>query len=284
MMLSTTARSINLVKKAKIKGIKSTGSIRNYQACIKLFLDWCLINSIPPERASSLLILEAYLGEKSEVYKQKTLDQHRMALNFAYSKKLKFVKSLLDTVLNTRAYSLNQVAEITNEMEEQNTISILLCYFCGLRAHELCTLQRFDEGERTDTRTWSSELFQSIDNFSIYLVSGKGGLIRQVAIPNELVVALEKFRLDVPRKIRDRKIFYYINYDIPYGHKLSQRFSRASFSKLGFSNGLHGLRHSYTKNRIRTLLKVGFDYEDAKLIVSQEIGHFRASIIGCYMR
>lgn len=277
-------KSIKLLKKAKQKGLNSIGTINAYQVCTKLYLDWCDINGVPLDRRSSMMSLNAYLLEKSEIYQQKTIDQHRMALNFAYSKKLSFAKSLLDTVLNSREYTLKDVLLIIRNVHEKNALAIILCFVCGLRAHELCTIQRFDENRRTNTRSWSDELFTLMENYSIYHVTGKGGLIRRIAIPNEFTELLENYRLKNPKAVRDRKINYTMNYAIGYGQALSQCFSRSSNKILGYSTGLHGLRHSYVKNRIRTLVKNGIDYEAARLIISEEIGHFRPTIISCYMR
>jgi integrase len=81
-----------------------------------------------------------------------------------------------------------------------------------------------------------------------YLVTGKGGLRRYVAIPTALATIIEALRLTEPRKVRDREIYYQMHYDLGFGKALSQCFSRASIKHLGRSTGLHGLRHSYDKN------------------------------------
>ena len=75
-----------------------------------------------------------------------------------------------------------------------------------------------------------------------------------------------------------------MNYDLGYGKALSQCFLRASLKYLSWSTGLHGLRHSYAKNRIKKILVNGFNLENAKLVVSQELGHFRPEIVNCYLR
>ena len=81
--------------------------------------------------------------------------------------------------------------------------------------------------------------------------------------------------------ILNREVYYEMHYDLGYGKALSQCFSRASKKYLKCSTWLHGLRHSYAKNRLKKLISNGFSLEDAKLIVSQELGHFRSEIVNC---
>lgn len=287
------SRSISLLKKVTFNSarfdshaqvIQSVGTQRDYRDCIKLYLDWCDLNAVALNTLGNKSVLMAYLEEKSEIYKQKTLDQHRMALNASLHKKLPFVKSLLDTMLVARDYRLSEVMAIIHNIQPKNAIAILLCFFSGCRAHELATIRRIGEGERTNTRKWSDKLFSCEESFSIFLVTGKGGLCRQIAIPNELCQVIEKRRFKHPHKVRDREIFYEMNYDLGYGKALSQCFSRASRKHLKWSTGLHGLRHSYAKNRLKKLIKNCFNLENAKIIVSQELGHFRPEITNCYLR
>lgn len=294
-MVSVTnkQKAINLLRKVSTNKtqngscpnqIESVGTIRNYRDCIKMYLDWCAINLVPNNLLGGKLSLIHYLEEKSEIYQQKTLDQHRMALNLSYHKKLPFVKSLLDTVLSARDYRFSEVMLLIKNLNSRNAVAILICFFSGLRAHELATIERLDEGSLSTARLWSNQLFSFEENFIIYLVTGKGGLCRQVAIPINLAIIIESRRLIRPIRVRDREIYYLMNYDLGYGKALSQCFSRASLKYLSWSTGLHGLRHSYAKNRIKKILVNGFNLENAKLVVSQELGHFRPEIVNCYLR
>ena len=129
-----------------------------------------------------------------------------------------------------------------------------------------------------------SRRFAGLDNVEIYIVTGKGGLRRQVALPDTLAKELECRRLETPERGVDREIFYDRYYDIGFGQAFSQSFTEASKAGLGFSHGAHGLRHAYAKTRTKTLRDLGFDLEQAQLIVSQELGHFRPSITIAYYR
>jgi integrase len=264
--------------------IKSVGTIRNYVSCTANYLCWCIFNNIASSNESDKANLVKFLREASDFYRQKTLDQYRMALQSVFNKKLAFIKAKVKTILSARDYELCEVLAIIDNLEPKNAISILLCFFSGLRAHELATLRRIDEGAPTATKEWTDQLFLMEDDFVRYLVVGKGGLCRQVAIPSDLAVELEKFRLAEPQRVRDREIFYDTYYSIGFGQAISQCFTRASLKVYGWSKGLHGLRHSFAKNRIKKLTDNGITFHDAIAIVSQELGHFRIEIIFSYLR
>ncbi|MBE0377722.1 hypothetical protein PPRY_a0285 [Pseudoalteromonas prydzensis ACAM 620] len=71
-------------------------------------------------------------------------------------------------------------------------------------------------------------------------------------------------------------------YDIGGGHKWS--CSKASDRTLFFSNGGHGLRHSYAQERMNELKNFGLSRARALETESQELGHFRAEITEVYLR
>jgi integrase len=53
---------------------------------------------------------------------------------------------------------------------------------------------------------------------------------------------------------------------------------------LGFSNGGHGLRHSYAQERMAELQQQGMRYDQAQVTVAQEVGHFDKDTIEAYLR
>jgi len=63
-----------------------------------------------------------------------------------------------------------------------------VAYACGLRAHELHTIQKQSDGS--------------------YKVTGKGGLSRSIRMPKALAHELEKRRLETPVKVKDRGVIY----------------------------------------------------------------------------
>lgn len=84
--------------------------------------------------------------------------------------------------------------------------------------------------------------------------------------------------------MRDRGILYQQRYAIGGGQALSQSFSTASRAALGFSNGIHGVRHSYAQQRHYEAQLLLGDPERALRVVSQELGHFRPQITEVYLR
>jgi len=103
-------------------------------------------------------------------------------------------------------------------------------------------------------------------------------------LANHLAVRLEERRLAEPQQITDRRVHYLQFYDIGGGRAWSQSFSTASKRALGFSNGAHGLRHSYAQNRMRELQASGMTYDEAKATVAQEVGHFAKDTTEAYLR
>ena len=109
-------------------------------------------------------------------------------------------------------------------------------------------------------------------------------MIREVRIPYDLAKKLESLRLTIPKHIVDRNVHYKSHYAVTGGQSFSKSFSQASKATLSWSNGAHGLRHSYAQKRMDTIRAMGKSYNAALEIVSQELGHFRPSITEVYLR
>jgi integrase len=168
----------------------------------------------------------------------------------------------------------------------RHAFSTELSHKVNLRAHELLTLRRAEELQPSAHRPWRTDLFSFVGEHVLYSCTGKGGLDRHVAIPKELAEKLEKFRLPKGTELLyiDRKVKYKCFYDVSGGQAFSQAFTTSAQKALGFSNGAHGLRHSYAQKRLATLKMNGFDTQTSLLILSQELGHFRPEIVLAYLR
>ena len=198
-------------------------------------------------------------------------------------KKLTVIKSELEEAKTSRAYPVEQVELVADAQSFRHSLSTKLSYDAGLRAHELLTVRPLEEQPATSDRNWNSDRFFGRGDIRIYTVAGKGGLIREVAFSSGLADRIEARRLDVPRIVIDRGIYYKQFYDLGGGKQWSDSFSKASQRELGWSHGGHGLRHAYAQNRMRTLMRLGYGYEAALAIVSQEMGHFRPEITMVYL-
>ncbi len=277
-------------KAAGVKGGRSTGKIHSiatfnkYAGVLKNAGEWLKtahqvrhLDQVTPAQAA------AYLQHRRESgIGQKQLSADRTALEFIIGD-LEKVQSQKPQVLTPRAYSAEQVTLVSGRQTERNALSTALVYRTGLRAHELLTLRRRDEASPFAHRAWHADRFQGRDGVR-YIVTGKGGLRREVMIPHHLAARLEERRLEEPRSVTDRKIHYSSFYEINGGLAWSKSFSKASTAALGRSEGGHGLRHSYAQERLSELQSHYHSYEEATLILSQELGHFRKDVVYNYLR
>lgn len=285
-----TKQAASVMKQMQGTVIKSVGTVRNYEQALKNVATELArhnesLKDITPERAI------AYLEQRAEMVGQKSLDMERQALQAMMQhvthklepdERLPVVKSEHEQILESRAYTREQVQEIAQHQAPQNALATELAYAAGLRAHELLTLERA-ELQQADQRPALADKFAEREG-ELYTVTGKGGLTREVIIPKDLAERLEDRRLDEPRMVTDRGIHYEQKYDIGAGRNFSQSFSRASENALGWSNGAHGLRHSYAQERMEELQQAGATREHALEVVSQEMGHFRPDITEVYLR
>lgn len=268
--------------------LASLGTSHSYENSLALVASWLRSTGRGSLVELSPKTAKAFLTERAKIVGQKTLDRDRQALQavlrhigrFNESGRLSVIKAERQQILISRNYSAEQVLRIIACQTERNGFSTELAYEAGLRAHELLTILPADERPMSE-RPADSEKFR--DGVR-YTVVGKGGLCREVSVPHHLVERLELRRLAKPIDRVDRKIHYESHYDLCGGQSWSQSFSDASSRALGFSNGAHGLRHTYAQSRHREVqIKTG-DADRAKKIVSQELGHFRAEITETYLR
>lgn len=278
----------NLFQRGNIAGL---GTARTYGEGLKLVGDWMRKNGGGSLEQLSIKRARQYLAERVTQVSQSTLDRDRQAIQallqhtgkLGSDQHLKVIQAERQQNLQPRAYTPDQVQAIRERLAPHNALGLEIAHAAGLRTHELFTLARRDE-LTPDPRPADSEKFAGHDNHTRYVVTGKGGLTREVSIPNDLVARLEAVRLDEARTVRDRGILYQQRYAVGGGQALSQAFSTASKAVLGYSTGIHGVRHSYTQQRhYEHQLRTG-DPERAKRITSQEIGHFRPQITETYLR
>ena len=106
------------------------------------------------------------------------------------------------------------------------------------------TLKRTNEATAATHLRWSGHRFEGREG-ARYVVTDKGGLRREVLVPRELSSRLEALRHRDPVTIRDRGIVYQQHYNLGGSNAWSKSFGVASARALGWSNGAHGLRHSF---------------------------------------
>lgn len=281
----------NVMKTIQGTHIKSVGTVRNYEEALSRVAQFANrelsigLREITPEQAIQ------YLEIRSEEVGQKTLDMERQAIqammHFTSKKlsldaRLEVIKSEHQQILKCRSYTQDQVKMISDVQRPQNALSTQLAHAAGLRGHELFTLRRIEE-RGVSERPALAEKFQGREG-ERYTVQGKGGLVREVRIPTHLAKQLEAQRLPEPKHLTDRNIHYTQHYNISAGRAWAASFSRAANRSLGWSEGAHGVRHSYAQERMYELQNSGINRDKALEVVSQEMGHFRPDITETYLR
>ena len=263
--------------------IHSLGTARGYGQALKGFADYLREHRLGDLPGATDQEARQYLAERSHQVGQKTLDLDRQAIQMHLGLRLEVVRSDRESALSTRSYTPAQVERIASAQSEANGLATRLAYHAGLRAHELLTLRPAGERSASGHRQWSADRFAGREGVR-YTVVGKGGLVREVLLTRELAAAVEARRLEEPRLVVDRGVQYVQCYTIGGGRSWSQSFSSASRRELGFSNGGHGLRHSYVQERMDELQRRGMAYEQARATVAQEVGHFAGETTEAYMR
>lgn len=262
--------------------IVSVGTARSFEQCVREFLTWRLGGGTAIDAPVTRAELEHYLVQESQCWRQKTLDQHRQALSLLFCVTLPNFDAGIPTFTAGRAYTHEEMEKIARCQSEHNGLGTRIAFSSGLRASELIELREAHELDPESNRPWRSDLFLGLPEGLIYRTAGKGGLARSVWIPHELHKQLQLRRLETPISVVDRTVHRTRVFDIGGGHSLSESFSSSSIRQLGFSMGLHGLRHAYAQRRLNVLLTMGQEPLDCLEIVSQELGHLRPEISLAY--
>lgn len=267
--------------------IHSKGTERNYEQAIRGFGRYLAEHKLGDVRSANSDIALRYLDFRSDEVSQKTLDMDRQAIQATVlcGQKLRRIKSEIEVVQKSRAYTSAQVDLIVEAQGGDHGFTTRIAENAGLRAHELFTLLPITERAADTHREWLTERFTGRPNpFRLYTVEGKGGLCREVAIDQDLAEQLERRRLPTPKVVYDRDVRYAQHYDLTGGKKWGDSYSKASGRALGWSEGAHGLRHKFAQERMDKLQSLGYSYDSALRIVSEEMGHFRAEITEVYLR
>lgn len=264
--------------------LKSVRTERNYEQALKGCAEFLRENRMGTLRELTADKGLAYLAMRSQEVGQKTLDMDRQAIQAVLGEKLTVVKSEVETAQSSRAYTPEQAALVAGAQSDKHSLATQIAGNAGLRAHELLTLRPVGERPADTHREYRDDRFAGRGDVALYTVEGKGGLCREVAIDKDLANRLEERRLGEPRAVYDREVRYEQAYDLGGGKQWSDSFSKAAGRELGWSEGAHGLRHGYAQGRMMALQGLGYGYQEALEVVSQEMGHFRPDITEVYLR
>ncbi|OUL89770.1 site-specific integrase [Paraburkholderia hospita] len=262
--------------------IRSIGTERAYRDVYVEYLHWLSDHRLPLNAAHTRNMMLEFLDDYAELHMQKSVNRAVQALQKIFSVSLPPVTSSIVPRVDGRAYAFNAVCKAVDHQIPKNAVATLICYDAGLRAHECLNLRKPRAEGPSAHRSWSNDLFTGREDYENYLVDGKGGLVRAVALSIELSHELEKYARPVPVTVRDREIDYVSHYDIGGGQALSSSFSYASKQAFGYSRGVHGMRHSFAWNRLAVLIPL-VGPRRAIEILAEELGHFRPSITLNYL-
>lgn len=263
--------------------IRSINTENGYRSALRQYHLWLKAYRLSPKAPQTVGMMSEFLDEYCECHAQASVDHMRLALQKCYCVQLGHFESCLAEITHGRAYYLSEVERLLEWQSFRNQLAVLLCIDAGVRAHECVTLFPREYGEPSAHCNWSPERFSGRKDYEVFLVAGKGGLIREVAVSAPIAAAIHRTRRPRPEWITDRGIHHKSYFDIGGGQKLSSSFTRASQKALGWSTGIHGLRHSFAQERQRVLTKVlGPDL--GLSVLSQELGHFRIDVTLIYLR
>lgn len=299
-------QAASVMKSLQGTHIRSVGTVRNYEQRLIRITAYLQEHRLGSLREMTPARALEYLRQRAQVVGQKTLDMERQALQVMMQhvtqqlptgQTLEVIKSTSTSRRGTtnqptlgrrladqaRAYNHEQMTLIAARQAPHNALATEIAHAAGLRAHELLGLRRTHQ-RVPDHRPAHEMKFSGIRETTIsYTVHGKGGLIREVRIPIPLAQRLERTRLTEARIVKDRGINYQQLYGIGGGQPWSKSVSAASKGALGWSNGAHGLRHTYAQERMAVLQRQ-LTRKQALAVVSQEMGHFRPEITEVYLR
>lgn len=277
----------------KIRGSKSTGKIHSlatfakYTAALAQAGEWVkttegirYLDELQAQSAQDYLYDRAASG-----IGQKQLDADRSALELLLGQgRLERQFSLVETKLEGRAYTANQIVWIAAKQSPQNALATLIAWRAGLRAHELLTLAPISaQSQASSHRNWHTDRFAGREG-ERHVVTGKGGLRREVLLPFRLADRLEAVRLESPRIVTDRGIRYQQHLDLSGGNRWSKSFGTPHGEPSGGPPAPTAYAHTYAQERVEELQNFGKTYAEARKIASQELGHFRADIVEVYLR
>ena len=244
---------------------------------------------------------QAYLDHRTVQVGPGQLNQDRLALEIipgighdTLDRRRSFVGHGEKATL-PRAYITDDKQRVIEQLPEAHRLSAVLTDVQGLRAAELLTIRKLDgldPNRRQDQvildkinrREWNEDRFHGQDGVR-YVVVGKGGLPRVRVLSENHSRQLESRKLDQPREVHDRvRVPVLQHYDIPGGLNFSRAWTEASNRALGFSLGVHALRHGYAQDRMSHHLSRGLDYNQADARVAQELGHFDPYSTRTYLR
>ena len=187
----------------------------------------------------------------------------------------------------SRSLKGNEAARVMEYQTDRNVFATEVALAGSLRASELMTLRPIAERPPSPRQEWDERRFNYLRDPVAYTVQGKGGLVREVRFERELADRIEARRWEDGKlhRVKDRGVPCLTRYNlVTSSNAWEQSFRRACKQALGHSLGAHSTRHTFVAERMDALKAEGFGDYEARLLVSQQLGHFRPEILDDYLR
>lgn len=265
--------------------ITSVLTERAHRSAMTGFAKWLLASTGKHLKNASYSDAQTYVDWRAKRVGQSTLSLDRQAINMhcRFIKPLPFIVSDIPTVVEDRAYTPQQLAYLRSKTTHSIAFSIALAEDAGLRSMELITLSPLDRLSPSH-RTWHPSRFQGRQQDQPFAVHGKGGLVREIRLSPHLANQLEALKRPAKTTVSHLTAHLPSNYYLLGGNPFCSAFGRLSKRELGFSNGAHGLRHTFAQTRFLNLVYLGNDPDTALDVLSQEMGHFANANTLVYLR
>ena len=263
--------------------LRSIGSQRNFASCMVMFGRFLEANKAGNFNGYPQDAPEVYLFARSLRVSEAQLKLDHWALELFTGVKLPKFKPANPQILDPRAYTNDQIDQITAHQTPEFAYSTRLAVATGMRGMELISIGRMDE-QPIHVRPRPELVHSFLPPGRLYSTVGKGGLIRSVHVPLPFIAELEGARRSEPVEVTHvkRKVFSF--YAIRAGRAWADSFAHACRRVFGSTAGAHGCRHKFAKERLYHLMRCGVDELTALKVVSVELGHFRPSIVQTYLR
>ena len=113
--------------------IRSRQTAINYEDCVSNFLSFRAEGRVPSEGPFLRAELDEFLFLKSLIWQQKTLEQHRQALNKVFCTDLPRYRAAVPTIVRSRAYTDAEIDLIVSVMRQRHALSARLIAATGMR-------------------------------------------------------------------------------------------------------------------------------------------------------
>jgi hypothetical protein len=290
-------RKTDNIKNEKIHSLNSMRTVKNH---LTQFTQFIKDEKLGDLKSATPEIAKAFLEAKTNEYTQTYLRNVQHSVERATGRitningqhwKAKSIKSETgELAKGSRAYTRKEYLAIREKLPENMRLATDILINSGGRVTATMTVS--DSTIKSAHREWSDHRFDgrpddyknNSGEYNLITLQDKGKISYEIALKNDDYKALKKIKLDYPQQITHHGIRMIQEYNLPHPALIGEVFTKASIEVIGYSNGIHGLRHTHAQERQEELVRAGYEYHEAKAINAQEHGHFDAEKTNAYLK